>query len=201
MATTLQIIQNEIAAISDNGNNTAAELRKVLTDIVDFSNNGFEITHDAVVSTDTQMYQYSFKGTKKQCCNLYLLLVNKVNNNPSTGTTAADGSMFSFELQQAEYEILKAFVPDIDEDRLYMTYNLPTFRVDIRVFAVVALRKLVTSNTTKYFFMMSTDLGSEQAVITTIPLNYKKTVLPANKKDETAFKKIFDTMLKKTNFK
>ncbi|MEO8517034.1 MAG: hypothetical protein ABI426_09825 [Flavobacterium sp.] len=200
MGAALQTILDEITAIKDNGNNTAAALRRVLTDMTEYSNNGFEISIDKVVSTDIQMYQYSFKGTKKQCCNGYLLLMNKTNPNPSTGATPPDGGMFSFEIQQPEYEILRDFIPDIDEDRAFLGYTLQTFRNDIRVFTVIVLKKTLVQNQTKYFVMLYTELPSGEGVITTIPLNYIKTVFPPDgKKEAASFNKMFTAFLKTRN--
>lgn len=192
MEPTLQTILDEITEIKDNGNNTAAELRKVLTDMLQYGNDGFEIAIDTLVITDTQLYQYSFKGTKKQCCNLYLILQNRGAGSTTTGGNFGDGNVFTFEIQKAEYDILRDFLPDFQENRIPVTYVLPIMGRDHHRLAMLLLRKKVdpADNKLKYYVLIHTDLVEEEGTITTLPLNYIKTVFPPNaKKAETSFNK------------
>ncbi len=192
MGIALQTILDEITEIKDNGNNTAAELRKVLTDMLEYSNDGFEIAIDTLVITDTQLYQYSFKGTKKQCCNLFLILQNKGAGSTTMGGNFGATNVFTFEIQKEEYDILRDFVPDIQENRVPLTYVLPIVGRDHHRIAMVVLRKQLdpADNKLKHYVLVHTDLVEEEGTITTLPLNYIKTVFPANnKKAEASFNK------------
>ncbi len=192
MGIALQTILDEITEIKDNGNNTAAELRKVLTDMLEYSNDGFEIAIDTLVMTDTQLYQYSFKGTKKQCCNLFLLLQNRGAGTTTAGGNFGDTNVFTFEIKKEEYDILRDFVPDIQDNRMVLSYVLPIVGRDHHRIAMVVLRKQVdpADNKLKYYVLIHTDLVAEEGTITTLPLNYIKTVFPPNaKKAEASFNK------------
>ena len=102
MATYQQII-NKINGITDNGNNTAAEVRSVLTDMLNFSGEGFEIATPDLKDEGGYIYHYSFKGIKNQCCNLFFLIHLK----PSAGSTA--GANVTIEISEADFSLLKPF--------------------------------------------------------------------------------------------
>lgn len=181
METELEVILKKIESIKDNNNNTAAQLRTVLTDMLNFSNDGFEISSPDLVTTQTQRYHYSFKGTKKQCCNAFLLLNNSTDAaNTTTGNTQINGNVFTFVIKEDDYTILRAFIPDLDEDKLYLGYNLPVFGKENSKFAMVYLKKEIDikNNATSFTVNVRTQLVGGEAVITTLPLNYKKLTLP-----------------------
>lgn len=185
METELETILKEIESIKDNGNNTAAKLRTVLTDMLNFSNDGFEISSPDLVTTKTQRYHYSFKGTKKQCCNVFLLLNNTTEAaNASTGAAQINGNAFTFVIKEDEFTILRAFIPDVDEDKLYLGYNLPVFGKENSKFAMVYLKKEIDikNNATSFTVNVQTQLTVGEAVITTLPLNYKKITIPNDTK-------------------
>lgn len=184
METELELILKEIESIKDNGNNTAAKLRGVLIDMLNFSNGGFEISSPDLVTTETQRYHYSFKGTKKQCCNVFLLL----NNSTDPANTQLSGNLFSFVIKEDDYTILSAFIPDINEDKLYLAYNLPVLGRDNSKLAIIFLKKEVDikNNTTSFTVNIRTQLTGGEAVITTLPLNYKKLTIPSDTKKTAA---------------
>lgn len=183
METELEAILKEIESIKDNGNNTAAKLRGVLIDMLNFSNNGFEISSPDLVTTTTQRYHYSFKGTKKQCCNVFLLL----SNSTDPANTQISGNVFSFVIKEEDYTILRDFIPDADEDKLYLIYNLPVLGRDNSKLAMIFLKKTIDlkNNTTSFTVNVRTQLTAGETVITTLPLNYKKLTITNDTKKAT----------------
>lgn len=188
METVLEALLKEIADIKDNGNNTAARLRSVLINMLNFSNDGFEISSPDIVTTESQSYHYSFKGIKKQCCNVFLLLNNTSEViKETTGTAQINGNVFTFIIKEDDYTILRAFIPDQDEDRLFLGYNLPVFGKESSKFAMIYLKKEVDIKTNAPSFTVNirTQLTVDEVVITTLPLNYKSMTLPKDTKKET----------------
>jgi hypothetical protein len=196
METILEALLKEIANIKDNGNNTAARLRSVLINMLNFSNDGFEIFSPDVVTTDSQRYHYSFKGTKNQCCNVFLYLhVGPVNEkNPERPNN------FSFLITEEEYVILSDFIPD-EEDKIRLIYNLPiVMEREMHKYASVSLRKEIdsTNNATLFTVNINTTMEEGDRVITTLPLNYKKLTISDKKKAEELNTR-FDMMEKKNS--
>lgn len=195
METELEALLKEIANIKDNGNNTAARLRSVLINMLNFSNDGFEISSPDLVETESQRYHYSFKGIKKQCCNVFLLLhVGPVNEkNPDRPNN------FSFLITEEEYVILSHFIPE-EEDKIRLIYNLPIINKEREMpkYASVSLIKQSdpTNNATLFTVNINTTMEEGDRVITTLPLNYKKLTISDKKKAEELITR-FDMMEKK----
>jgi hypothetical protein len=186
METELEAILKEIESIKDNGNNTASKLRTVLTDMLNFRNDGFEISSPDLVTTKTQHYHYSFKGTKKQCCNVFLILNNNTNDSDlTTGNAQVSGNVFSFEIKPEEYDILRDFIPDSAEDKVFLVYNLPIMNGENSKMARVFLNKEIDikNNATLFTVTIRTELTAGESVITTLPLNYKKFTMPKEVKN------------------
>jgi hypothetical protein len=122
MATYQQIL-TKINGITDNGNNTAAEVRSVLTDMLNFSGEGFEISTADLKDEGGYIYHYSFKGIKNQCCNLFFLIHLK-------SSTSGAGVNLTVEISDAELELLRPFMPLIQYggttiNQGYLTYLIP----------------------------------------------------------------------------
>ena len=197
METELQQILDLINSLKDGNNNTAAQVREVLTAMANYngegSSEGFEIASEDLVTTETQIYHYSFKGIRKQCCNAYLLLNNttKVSTeNPQThnipGAAATAGSVFVFNITEEEYKILSDFIPNKSE--MYLTYVVTTFlSAQARWMAVY----LDAEDGKTFKIEVATNLAGSEMVTTAIALNYKRFTMPkANTKVVTDFSNV-----------
>lgn len=194
---TYQEIVDKINGITDNGNNTAAEVRSVLTDMLNYSNDGFEIAPPTVVVADTQIYYYSFKGIKNQCCNMFLTLADRT---PRSTTNQVNNSLYRIELNQEDFTLLKSFLPEIGAEfdgNSYLSFSAPAYQTAIIRNIVIALYRLEG----KFYVLIATNSPTGEVLMTTIPLNYKKLVMPnANGIKNKAFDKEFRANMKTNDF-
>ena len=194
MATYQEII-NKINGITDNGNNTAAEVRSVLTDMLNYGNEGFEIASPDLIDSNTMMYHYSFKGIKKQCCNLYFLfsLKEKTTATDSNGLT----SLF-LDVSDEDFETLKSFIPVLEYgDGItnysgYLAYTAPTLPTGVVRYLNLVL--LIMKGKKSIFISTNANLG--ETIMTAVAVNFKSFKLPGanarNKKDSEMFSKAFN---------
>lgn len=188
MKDTFQELLDLINSLIDGGNNSASQVREVLTAMANYNheNNseGFEIASQDLVKTDGQTYHYSFKGIRNQCCNAYLLLNNttKVTNaNSEThnipAAAANTGSLFVFNITEEEYNILADFIPVKSEVRISLTYVVTTFsEAQARLIAVF----LDKGDDGTFSIQVDTNIASSEVVTTAIALNFKRFTMPKN---------------------
>ncbi|MDR6920354.1 MULTISPECIES: hypothetical protein [Chryseobacterium] len=208
MATRAQV-EAKIAGITDGGNNTAAEVRAVLTDLLNYTENnleGFEIAPDTIIDTKTSRYFYSFKGVKNYSCSLYFIF-HKVREG--------EGNQIKIELTEEEYNLLSGFIPLYMYSGKEKRYDLLVFKVPIVVFEkidetpfTIALT-IETDKIKRYFVVIGLSLNDNNAFVSTsIALNYKENTIindmylnTKNKKDATRVanegENILDAFIKK----
>lgn len=200
METELDQILKLIESIKDNGNNSAAKVREVLTAMAMFSNSnsgeGFEIKPEGLITTDTQKYFYSFKGIKGHCCNAYLLLSNSSKEQipPATthvpnNTAVTAGGTFNIEVSEEEYKILLDFIPETQEDKMYLLFTIPTAATitsqQSKIMMVLLAKETdEKKGAVKYFIKIATNLGPSEGTTTSIALNFKDFVITEGKTDE-----------------
>lgn len=184
METELERILKLIADIKDSGNNTAARVREVLTAMAMFSDNsgggGFEIASEALITSETQNYHYSFKGIKGQCCNAYLLLNNNGEDIPPATThvpanQAMGSNFFPIEVSKENYEILADFIPELRQDAMYLTFIVPTLTKETYRNMMIVLTTVTDEKdgTLRYYVYVATDLIKGETISTSIALNFK----------------------------
>jgi len=177
MATRAQV-EAKIAGISDGGNNTAAEVRAVLTDLLNYTENNlesFEIAPDKVIDTKTSRYFYSFKGVKNYSCSLYFIF-HKVREG--------DGNQVKIELKEEEYNLLSAFIPLYLYSEKEKRYDLLAFKVPVVVFEkidetpfTIALT-IETDKIKRYFVIIGLSVNENNTFVSTsIALNYKENTI------------------------
>lgn len=170
METELKEILELIANLKDNGSNTAAQVREVLTKMTNYKAggaNGFEVATENVVTNDIQSYHYSFKGIENQCCNAYLMLKN------NSGSETAVGGRFQLEISEDQYSLLKAFIPDWDEDNISLFYSVPLFS-DISKTTYRTITLNVIKEGTFFLLVIRTNLAPGEMISTSIAVNFKK---------------------------
>ncbi|WP_330443904.1 hypothetical protein [Flavobacterium sp. C4GT6] len=170
METELKEILELIAALKDNGSNTAAQVREVLTKMTNYKaggTNGFEVATENVVTNDIQSYHYSFKGVENQCCNAYLMLKN------NSGSETAAGGRFQLEISEEQYNLLRAFIPDGDEDNISLFYTVPQFS-DISKTTYRTITLNVIKEGTFFLLVIRTNLAPGEMISTSIAVNFKK---------------------------
>ncbi|KQT17907.1 hypothetical protein ASG31_03985 [Chryseobacterium sp. Leaf404] len=114
---TRQTAEAKIAAIQDKGNNTAQEVRDVLTEILNYTENlpfpqnpGVDFFHywtdkNPVFDQMQNALHYSIKGIKGQYLNFtFRLEIRKTNNN---ATSNMSNNVFIFPFQQQDLKILE----------------------------------------------------------------------------------------------
>lgn len=178
MATYQQII-NKINAITDNGNNTASEVRSVLTDMLNYSDNlkPFEIGSPDLVNTSEMTYHYSFRGIEKNICNLYLLfnLREKAQTTDATGLT-----QLVIDVSKEDFEILSSFIPVWIYDKgnmvssTYLAFTAPTLPVGMIRYVNLVLYKIFD----KHHVVITTNLAIGETITTSLAINFKHFKMP-----------------------
>lgn len=183
METELEQILKLIEGIKDNSNNTAARVREVLTAMANYggSSEGFEIATEDLVMNDNQMYHYSFKGIKKQCCNAFLILSNIKGIDPTTGG-GTESNNFMFMIDNEQYAILKDFIPDFQHDKVLLTYVAPTHNKEAERWLSVGLYR---PSDKLACVLVATNLEVGEGLITTIALNFKPFKMPTTNTNTT----------------
>ncbi|MFC4816457.1 MULTISPECIES: hypothetical protein [unclassified Flavobacterium] len=203
MATYQQII-DKINGITDNGNNTAAEVRSVLTDILNYNDTeAFEVATADMVETQESFYHYSFRGIKKQCCNLYFIFSPKAE----TATTGAGSPGLILEISQADFDLLSPFIPVMDYTggklnnyQGYLAYIVPESQRGTPKNMNIVLIKYQG----KLYLWIMTTLGGGESIMTAVAVNYKPfkfTNLTDVKNEAAAFTKGFEASFKAGNIK
>jgi hypothetical protein len=184
METELEQILKLIEGIKDNGNNTAVKVREVLTAMANYSgsNEGFEIATEDLVINDNQMYHYSFKGIKKQCCNAFLMLSNIKGIDPTNGN-GTESNNFMFMIDAEQYAIMKDFIPDFQRDRILLTYVAPTYGKEAERWLSVGMYR---PSDKLAAILVATNLEVGEGLITTIALNFKPFKMPETDTKEGA---------------
>lgn len=170
METELKEILELIASLKDNGSNTAAQVREVLTKMTNYKAggvNGFEVATENVVTNDIQSYHYSFKGVENQCCNAYLMLKN------NSGTETAVGGRFQLEISEEQYNLLRAFMPDWDEDKMALFYSVPLY-ANITQSAYRTITLYIQKEGPYFLLIIHTNLAPGEMISTSIAVNFKK---------------------------
>lgn len=192
MATHQQIL-TKINGITDNGNNTAAEVRSVLTDMLNFSGEGFEFSTPDLVDEFGYLYHFSFKGIKKQCCNLFVLIYLK----PAT-TTGNQNIMHK--ISDEDFELLRPFMPfynyrGSDSDNTALAYTVPGTQGRPVTLTSCLMRH---ENVNYIYFGIALEPG--EAISTAVAVNFKSFTAPTAATGNT--KKTADAFMKsmKTNF-
>lgn len=113
MATRAQV-EAKIAGINDGGNNTAAKVRAVLTDLLDYTENTdtngqlplFEFWEETAVQEDKSkgLLWYSFRGIERTSVNFTFRLIIK----------EAGATSFMFKIDPKIYETLNVFFQQYD---------------------------------------------------------------------------------------
>ncbi|MCL9803995.1 hypothetical protein NAT51_00565 [Flavobacterium amniphilum] len=198
MATYQQIV-TKINGITDNGNNTAAEVRSVLTDMLNFSGEGFEISTPDLVDKEGYLYHFSFKGIKKQCCNLYFMI------NLKASSTGAPQS-FTHIINEEEFELLRPFMPlytfrSGTSDSAFLSYVVP----GVQGRPINMLLTLGSYQGMK-FLLFGLELEPGETVSTAVAVNFKPFTAPSaatgnTKKDTDAFLKSMKNNFNPENLK
>ena len=178
MATYQQII-DKINAITDNGNNTAAEVRSVLTDMLNFSDTlkPFEIGSPDLVVSPEMTYHYSFRGIEKNICNLYLLF----NLKEKTLATDAGGlTQLNIEITKEEYEVLINFIPTwvYVSGKItlstYLAFTAPTLPVGMIRYINLVLYKIFEN----HYIVITTSVAIGETITTSLAINFKNFKMP-----------------------
>ncbi|HKX85509.1 MAG TPA: hypothetical protein VJL37_02470 [Flavobacterium sp.] len=198
MATHQQIL-TKINGITDNGNNTAAEVRSVLTDMLNFSGEGFEFSTPDLVDQFGYYYHFSFKGIKKQCCNLYVLIYLK-------NTTTTGNQSIMHEISNEDFELLRPFMPfynfrGSDSDNGILAYAVPGTQGRPLTLGLCLMRY---ENRNYIYFGVELEPG--ESISTALAVNFKPFSAPTaatgnTKKDIEAFLKSFRTDFKTDTIK
>ncbi|TDD96003.1 hypothetical protein [Flavobacterium cellulosilyticum] len=135
-------VESKITAINDKGNNTALEVRDVLTELLDYTENkpGLETFHifsaNAIISSgkNAKLF-FSIKGIKGETANM-TLLVKPIPVDVATDTNTAIAFVIPFNETQGMFSVEnfnllagqdgKGILPLID-DRNFLTYQIPLF--------------------------------------------------------------------------
>lgn len=178
MATYPQII-TKINGITDNGNNTAAEVRSVLTDILDFSNKlePFEIGSPDLIVDAEKTYHYSFRGLKNNICNMYFLfnLTNKSDTTDQNGLTP-----LTIEISKEDFETLSSFIPVwiYEKENMvrstYLAFTAPTLPVGMIRYINLVLYKIMD----KFYILLSTSATVGETITTSLAINFKEFKMP-----------------------
>ncbi|WP_417354300.1 hypothetical protein [Flavobacterium sp.] len=170
METELKEILELIAGLKDNGSNTAAQVREVLTKMTNYKaggTNGFEVATENVVTNDIQSYHYSFKGGENQCCNAYLMLKN------NSGSETAAGGRFQLEISEEQYSLLRSFMPDWDEDKIALFYSVPLY-ANINQSSYRTITLYIQKEGPYFLLVIHTNLAPGEMISTSIAVNFKK---------------------------
>ena len=199
MATHQQIL-TKINGITDNGNNTAAEVRSVLTDMLNFSSEGFEYGTQDLVEQSNYQYHFSFKGIKKQCCNLFIIIYLKPG-----GTTSGNQNLMH-QVSNEEFELLRPFMPfynlrGSDSDNGILSYTVPGVQGRPIQLSLCLLRY---DGLNYIYFGAALEPG--EAIMTAVAVNFKPFTAPSaatgnTKKDTEAFLKSIRTNFKPEDIK
>lgn len=186
MATHQQIL-TKINGITDNGNNTAAEVRSVLTDMLNFSGEGFEFSTPDLVDQFGYYYHFSFKGIKKQCCNLYVMFHLK-------NTTTAGNQTIMHEISNEDFELLRPFMPFYNyrgsgSDNGFLAYIVPGVQG-----RAITLNTCLARLENRNYIFFGIELEPGESVSTAVAVNFKPFSAPtaatgSTKKDVDAFMK------------
>lgn len=198
MATYQQIL-TKINGITDNGNNTAAEVRSVLTDMLNFNGEGFEISTPDFVDQFGYYYHFSFKGITKQCCNLYVMFHFK-------NATTSGNQNIMHEISNEEFELLRPFMPFYNlrgsgSDNGFLSYKVPGVQG-----RPVTLNLCLIRYENRNYIYFGVELEPGETVSTAVAVNFKSfSALPAaagnTKKETDAFMKSIQNTLKSENIK
>ncbi len=113
--TTRKQVEDKIETINDGGNNTAAEVRAVLTDLLNYTENisfpptqNVEFFHfwtedNPVIDNLKNVLWYSIKGIKDQWVNITFRI--QINNNESS--EGLSNNIFSFPLNEKDIKVLE----------------------------------------------------------------------------------------------
>ena len=168
MATYQQIL-TKINGITDNGNNTAAEVRSVLTDMLNFSGEGFEVASDDLKEEEGYTYHYSFKGIKDQCCNLFLFF----NVKESTATSGANTSLM-IEISEEDFKLLTPFMPIMEYGGGRLVFNGQLCYVVPETMGTSRIMNLVLLKYDgRLYIMGSTTLAPGEAIMVSVAVNFK----------------------------
>lgn len=170
METELKEILELIAGLKDNGSNTAAQVREVLTKMTNYKaggTNGFEVATENVVTNDIQSYHYCFKGVENQCCNAYLMLKN------NSGSETAAGGRFQLEISEGQYSLLRSFMPDWDEDKIALFYSVPLY-ANINQSPYRTITLYIQKEGPYFLLVIHTNLAPGEMISTSIAVNFKK---------------------------
>lgn len=194
MATYPQIL-TKINGITDNGNNTAAEVRSVLTDMLDFSNKlePFEIGSPDLVIEAEKTYHYSFRGLKNNICNMYFLF----NLKDKSDTTDQNGlTPLTIEISKEDFETLSSFIPVSIYEKgnmvrsTYLAFTAPTLPIGMIRYINLVLYKVMD----KFYIFLSTSATVGETITTSLAINFKEFKMPTasgrtagTAKNETTF--------------
>lgn len=188
MATYQQIL-TKINGITDNGNNTAAEVRSVLTDMLNFSGEGFEFATPDLIDQFGYYYHFSFKGIKKQCCNLYVMIHLK-----NSTTTTSGNQTIMHEISNEDFELLRPFMPFYNyrgsgSDNGFLVYVVPGTQG-----RPVTLNMVLARFENRNYIFFGAQLEPGETISTAVAVNFKAFSAPTaatgnNKKDAEAFLK------------
>lgn len=199
MATYQQIV-NKINGITDNGNNTAAEVRSVLTDMLNFSSEGFEFATPDLVDQSPYLYHFSFKGIRKQCCNLYIMIHLK-------GSATEGNQSIMHEISNEEFDLLRPFMPLYtfragSSDNGFLAYVVPGTQG-----RPVSLGMTLANYQGRNFILFGIELEPGETVSTAVAVNFKPFTAPSTdatgntKKDLATFLKSIRADFKTENIK
>ena len=198
MATYQQIL-TKINGITDNGNNTAAEVRSVLTDMLNFSGEGFEFGTPDLIDQFGYYYHFSFKGINKQCCNLYLMFHLK-------NSTTAGNQTIMHEISNEDFELLRPFMPFYNfrgsgSDNGFLAYTVPAGEG-----RPVTLNLCLARYENRNYILFGVELEPGETVSTAVAVNFKAFSAPTaatgnTKKDASAFMKSIVNDLKPEDIK
>jgi len=134
-------VEAKITAINDQGNNTAAEVRDVLTELLDYTENTagletFQIfsSNEIISSGQEAKLFFSIKGIKNETANMTILVKPLPNQNPENNN--AFTFMIPFNQSQGMFTVANfnllagtdgnGIIPLID-DRNFLIYQIPLY--------------------------------------------------------------------------
>ncbi|CAD7797934.1 hypothetical protein CHRY9390_00252 [Chryseobacterium aquaeductus] len=156
---TKDVIEKKIEEIRDGGNNTAAEIRDVLTDLLNFKANvpspstqNVEFFHFWTEEKPVQdkfenFLQYSIKGIKDQWINLTFSI--EINRSSTSSTNNGSNNIFVFPLQDQDLKLLEYLKPIV-------AFNEPTVRFIIPYTTVLNEQMIDYPLSTSIYFQENT---------------------------------------------
>lgn len=169
--TKIEIAQKIDNIIKENGNIKAVQTNEILKDILDYTDNTFEIFPNKIIDTGATKYFYSFKGIKNYSCSLYFVFHKAKENGEN---------VIKIELTEEEYALLSSFIPLYTYSKEERNFDFLTFQIPVMLnekvneasLTIVLINEI--TETKKHYVSIGISIDSNLLISTSISLNYKK---------------------------